>query len=127
MKSYCVKQKKQTECVPGSEKYVKAKNGRLMMKCKCSECGITKTKWALQATGHNNKTGSGISIPFPLVDFKKMWDVVSDPTLFKGPEVSAKEGRELIAQYKRQYSDYKRKAVLVVTVLGLNGKVMVED
>ena len=27
VKSYCVKQKKQTECVSGSEKYVKAKNG----------------------------------------------------------------------------------------------------
>ena len=25
VKSYCVKQKKQTECVPGSEKYVKKK------------------------------------------------------------------------------------------------------
>ena len=34
-----------------------------------------------------------------------MWDVVSDPTLFKGPEVSAK----LIAEYKRQYPDYKKK------------------
>ena len=45
VKSYCVKQKKQTECVPGSEKYVKAKNGRIMLKCKCSECGITKTKF----------------------------------------------------------------------------------
>ena len=28
MKSYCVKQKKQTECVQGSEQYVKTKNGR---------------------------------------------------------------------------------------------------
>ena len=45
VKSYCVKQKKQTECVPGSERYAKAKNGRLMMKCKCAECGITKTKF----------------------------------------------------------------------------------
>ena len=35
MKSYCVKQKKVTECVPGSERYEKAKNGRLMLKCKC--------------------------------------------------------------------------------------------
>ena len=43
VKSYCVKQKKQTECVSGSEKYGKAKNGRIMLKCKCSECGITKT------------------------------------------------------------------------------------
>ena len=37
MKSYCVKQKKQTECVQGSEQYVKARNGRNAMKCKCSE------------------------------------------------------------------------------------------
>ena len=45
VKSYCVREKKQTECVPGSEKYVKAKNGRNMMKCTCASCGITKTKF----------------------------------------------------------------------------------
>ena len=54
VKSYCVKQKKQTECVKGSEQYVKAKNGRLMLKCKCSECGITKTKFV-------KKTGNGLA------------------------------------------------------------------
>ena len=48
MKSYCVKQKKVTLCVPGSERYEKAKNGRLMLKCTCSECGITKTKFIKQ-------------------------------------------------------------------------------
>ena len=53
VKSYCVKQKKQTECVPGSEKYVKAKYGRLMMKCKCVECGIIKNRFVKQ-------TGAGI-------------------------------------------------------------------
>ena len=26
VKSYCVRQKKQTECVPGSEQYLKTKN-----------------------------------------------------------------------------------------------------
>ena len=52
VKSYCVKQKKQTECVPGSERYVKAKNGRTMMKCTCAECRITKTKFVKsQSTG----------------------------------------------------------------------------
>ena len=52
VKSYCVKQKKQTECVPGSERYVKAENGRTMMKCTCAECGITKTKFVKsQSTG----------------------------------------------------------------------------
>ena len=45
MKSYCVKQKKQTECVPGSETYSIAKNGRNIMKCTCAECGITKVKF----------------------------------------------------------------------------------
>lgn len=48
MKSYCVRQKKQTECVLGSERLVRAKNGRMMMKCKRSECGITKTKFVKQ-------------------------------------------------------------------------------
>ena len=45
VKSYCVKEKKQTECVPGSERYVKTKNGRTMMKCTCANCGITKAKF----------------------------------------------------------------------------------
>ena len=45
MKSYCVKQRKQTNCVQGSEQYVKTKNGRNAMKCKCSECGITKFRF----------------------------------------------------------------------------------
>ena len=53
VKSYCVKEKKQTECVPGSEKYLKTKNGRTMMKCKCAtpKCGITKTKFVSDKTG----------------------------------------------------------------------------
>ena len=44
-KSYCVKQKKTTNSVPGTEKYVKTKNNRLMLKSQCSECGATKTKF----------------------------------------------------------------------------------
>ena len=52
MKSYCVKQRKQTNCVQGSEQYVKTKNGRNAMKCKCSECGITKFRFVKgSATG----------------------------------------------------------------------------
>ena len=54
VKSYCVKQKKKTECVPESAKLVKAKNGRLMMKCTCAECGITKTQFVKQ-------TGNGLA------------------------------------------------------------------
>ena len=52
MKSYCVNQKKQTECVLGSERYVKAKNGRTMMKWKCPECGATKTRFVKSTKGN---------------------------------------------------------------------------
>ena len=45
MKTYCVKEKKNTECVSSSEKYEKAKNGRLMLKCRCASCGITKCRF----------------------------------------------------------------------------------
>lgn len=53
MKSYCVKQKKQTECVKGTEIIVKTKNNRSMLKCKCAECGITKTRFISQQHGGN--------------------------------------------------------------------------
>ena len=45
MKSYCVKQKRQTECVEPSG-YKKAKNGRFMYYYKCAECSIMKYKFA---------------------------------------------------------------------------------
>ena len=54
MKSYCVKQKKVTECVPGSERHEKAKNGRLMLKCVCVECRIIKTKFVKSQKGGEN-------------------------------------------------------------------------
>ena len=44
VKSYCVKQKKQTECVEPSG-YKTAKNGRLMFWCTCAECGIKTFKF----------------------------------------------------------------------------------
>ena len=56
VKSYCVKQKKKTECVEPSG-YKQAKNGRLMFFCTCAECGITKTKFVKsQSTGGIKKT-----------------------------------------------------------------------
>ena len=58
MKSYCVKQRKQTECLPGSETYAMARNGRRIMKCKCAECGITKTRFVKGTTGKVTKTRS---------------------------------------------------------------------
>ena len=51
MKSYCVKQRKQTECVQGSEQYVKTRNGRNAMKCKCAECSATKFRFIKGTAG----------------------------------------------------------------------------
>ena len=59
MKSYCVKQKKQTECVSGSETYAMARNGRRMMKCKCAESGITKTRF-VKGTTWKGMRGKGL-------------------------------------------------------------------
>ena len=51
MKSYCVRQKKQTECTQPSG-YKTAKNGRATFWCTCAECGIRKTRFF-------SKTGKG--------------------------------------------------------------------
>ena len=51
MKSYCVRQKKETECAPESIKYKTTKNGRTMMSSICSECGATKTRF-VKSSGH---------------------------------------------------------------------------
>ena len=53
MKSYCVKQKKMTECLPGSEQCVVTSNGRNAMKCKCAECGITKFQFVKGSSGRS--------------------------------------------------------------------------
>ena len=39
----------------------------------------------------------------------KLGVLLSDPTLFKGPEVSEKEGMAIVNEYKRQYKEYKKK------------------
>ena len=65
MLSYCVKQRKETQCIPGSEQYVKTKNGRNAMKCQCVECGITKFKFlskkAMQGSGFDELIVKGLA------------------------------------------------------------------
>ena len=51
MLTYCVKQKKKTACVPGSETFVVTKNGRNAMKCQCAECGATKFRFIKRQSG----------------------------------------------------------------------------
>ena len=50
MKSYCVKQKKFTECIEPSG-YKKSRNGKFMFYCKCEECGIMKYKFVKNNSG----------------------------------------------------------------------------
>ena len=43
METYCVRERRKTKCIPGSEEMVKAKgNGRLMLRCICKHFGIPK-------------------------------------------------------------------------------------
>ena len=51
MLTYCVKQRKRTECVPGSETFLVTRNGRNAMKCQCAECGITKFRFISKREG----------------------------------------------------------------------------
>ena len=53
MDVYCVKEKRFTPNVVGSEKITTAKNGRRLLKVKCASCGITKTRFV------SNKTQNG--------------------------------------------------------------------
>jgi len=83
MKSYCVRQKKQTDCVPGSETYTKTKNGRTMMKCKCAECGITETRFVKNQKGGEASGWTG--------QWKKPIDWIEKGTLAFVKEPGAKE------------------------------------
>ena len=59
MKTYCVKQKKKTDSMPGSERRDFAKNGRPMIKSKCAECGITKVTF-VKGAGGKKKAGRSL-------------------------------------------------------------------
>ena len=60
MKTYCVKQRRQTECVPSREQISATKNGRRMMKCQCAECSITKTRFVKGTEGGSLATALDI-------------------------------------------------------------------
>ena len=80
VKSYCVREKRVTDCIPGSEHIVQTKNNRLMLKCTCSSCGITKTRFVSK----NEKTlGRGVgqkinkSIGSKIPGFQQSQDLAS--------------------------------------------------
>ena len=43
VRSYCITEKKYTECVPKTEEIVQTSNGKYRLQCKCAECGNTKS------------------------------------------------------------------------------------
>ena len=59
MEVYCVKEKRFTPNVPGSETFATAKNGRRMLKVKCASCGITKTRFISGVNPTPQKPQSG--------------------------------------------------------------------
>lgn len=61
MKSYCVKQRKKTDSVPGSERREIAKNGRPMIKSKCAECGSIKVRFISGGTNKGRMIRSDLS------------------------------------------------------------------
>lgn len=106
MEIYYVKDKRKAPNVAGSEREVLTKNGRRLLKAKCAVCG--KTKAPLLPSKKMTGEGSGGALSFPLVDFKKLLDVVSNPNLFKGPSVSPEEARRVLRGYKRDCTKYER-------------------
>jgi len=59
MLTYCVREKKKTASLPGSETFLVTKNGRNAMKCVCSECGATKFSFIKGQNG-DVKMGEGL-------------------------------------------------------------------
>ena len=71
MDVYCVKEKRFTPNVSGSETYATAKNGRRLLKVKCASCGITKTRFISGGTpprrgaGHDMRIYAGNRVDDP--------------------------------------------------------------
>jgi len=61
MDVYCVKDRRVTPNVEGTEKIISTKDNRKMLKVKCAVCGIIKTRFfAGKLTGPSLAEGSGI-------------------------------------------------------------------
>ena len=72
MEVYCVKEKRFTPNVPGSETYATAKNGRRLLKVKCASCGITKTRFIsnkTQGAGYDMRIYAGNRVDDPTNPF----------------------------------------------------------
>ena len=126
MEIYCVKERRFTPNVTGSEKITTTKNNRRMLKVKCASCGITKTRFVsgVNPTPQNGQEGGNLfdflkhlnpketydavkknKVPW-VVDFAKGFSLLKDA--FKPNPVSTKTAKEMVAGYRRDYAKYKR-------------------
>ena len=65
MDVYCVKERRFTPNVVGSETFATTRNGKRLLKVKCASCGITKTRFAsgVNPTPQNAQEGGNILDP----------------------------------------------------------------
>ena len=106
VKSYCVKQREKTECVPGSERIVETRNGRLMMKCKCAECGITKTSF-VKSSSIGRSSGGGRSRSGGRSSGARGGSLDPLGTVLKGINVGKEISKTLFPQTKKMFKDYE--------------------
>ena len=48
METYCVRKRKKTQYIPGTEEMIDMKGNRLMLRCTCANCGILKHSFVKQ-------------------------------------------------------------------------------
>ena len=65
MDVYCVREKRFTPNVPGSEKITITENGKRQLKVKCASCGIIKTRFlrGVNPTPHSVQEGGNFLDP----------------------------------------------------------------
>ena len=71
METYCVRERKKTQCIPGTEEMVNMKGNRFMLRCTCANCGILKHSFVKQGVlldvhkliGKLPKTKGGFTLP----------------------------------------------------------------
>ena len=66
MEIYCVRERKNTQCISGTEEMINMKGNRLMLRCTCANCGILKQGGLLDVhklIGKLPKPKGGFTIP----------------------------------------------------------------
>ena len=77
MKSFCLREKIQTFSVPGSEKYVRTKNNRLLLKSKCASCGYNKARFVSEKKGRGAGQTINKKIGEKIPGFQQAQDIAS--------------------------------------------------